>query len=95
MFINVCIKVLLKMISRVVKKIPIASSVNSLFGFVLGVVKSFVVVFSFCAIVMGVSKIPTFAQPIENQINSSALYTVFSDASSVVVDVFLELADAI
>ena len=53
--------------------------------------KAMVMVFAMCAIVMTLSKIPEIDSFVLGQIEHSALYSVFSESSASVVNVFLNM----
>lgn len=88
-FCKICISVLVRFVSRIVKKLPIVGKINSIFGSVLGVLKSFVLIFTICAIALTVSKIPEFGSVVSAQIEQSLLFDIFSESSAELVDVFL------
>lgn len=90
-FARVCISVLVKMLTKVVSRLPIVGSVNSILGLVFGVAKSIIMVFAICVIAMTISKLPHVGEVVLGQIEHSALYTVFSESSASLVNVFLSV----
>lgn len=90
-FAKICICVVIKMLSKVVSRLPIIGRLNNILGLVFGVTKAMVMVFAMCAIVMTLSKIPEIDSFVLGQIEHSALYSVFSESSASVVNVFLNM----
>lgn len=90
-FARVCISVLVKMLTKVVSRLPIVGGVNSILGLVFGVAKSIIMVFAICAIAMTISKLPQVGEVVLGQIEHSTLYTVFSESSASLVNVFLSV----
>ena len=88
-FCKVCMSVLIRFVSKIVKKLPIVGKINSILGSVLGVLKAFALIFSLCAIALTISQIPELGSTVLVQIEQSALFDLFSESSASLVEVFL------